>query len=117
MLGKKAEVNFKAYDVTDCTKINYNALLVLPNFSRSKTNQKIKFGQLIEYNMQKIFLEKSYTECGARSFYKTSILSTSLNQQSELLQSLFYCMSKLKSTAMYQNKGADHLLLLYLKLF
>ena len=24
----------------------------------------MKFGQLIEYNMRSIFLEKSYTECG-----------------------------------------------------
>ena len=31
---------------------------------KSKGNQTIKFGQLIEYNMRNIFLEKSYTECG-----------------------------------------------------
>ena len=30
----------------------------LPNISRSKDNQKMKFGQLIEYNMRNIFLEK-----------------------------------------------------------
>ena len=24
----------------------------------------MKFGQLIEYNMRNVFLEKSYTECG-----------------------------------------------------
>ena len=24
----------------------------------------MKFGQLIEYNMRSVFLEKSYTECG-----------------------------------------------------
>ena len=27
----------------------------------------MKFGQLIEYNMRKIFLEKSYTECGGEA--------------------------------------------------
>ena len=31
----------------------------LPNISRSKGNQTIKFGQLIECNMRKISLEKS----------------------------------------------------------
>ena len=37
---------------------------ILPNISRSKHNQKMKFGQLMEYNMGNIFLEKSYTKCG-----------------------------------------------------
>ena len=40
------------------------AMHILPNISRSKSNQTTKFGQLIEYNMRNIFLEKSYTKCG-----------------------------------------------------
>ena len=32
---------------------------ILPYISKSKDNQTVKFGQLIEYNMTKIFLEKS----------------------------------------------------------
>ena len=32
---------------------------MLPNISRSKGNQAIKFGQLIEYNKINIFLQKS----------------------------------------------------------
>ena len=32
---------------------------ILPNISRSRGNQTIKFGQLIEYNMRQIFLETS----------------------------------------------------------
>ena len=40
------------------------AIHILPNISRSKGNQTMKFGQLIEYNMRNIFLEKSYTKCG-----------------------------------------------------
>ena len=36
----------------------------LSNISRRKESQAMKFGQLIEYNMRKIFLEKSYTKCG-----------------------------------------------------
>ena len=47
------------------------------------------FGQLIEYNMRNIFLEKSYTKCGGKaspiSFYKKSKLSIPLNQQSKML--------------------------------
>ena len=50
------------------------AIYILPNISKSKCNQTIKFGQLIEYNMKNIFLEKLYTNCGgktiSRSFYK-----------------------------------------------
>ena len=36
-------------------------MLTLPNISRSKGNQTMKF---IEYNMRNIFHEKSYTKCG-----------------------------------------------------
>ena len=47
---------------------------ILPNVSRSKDNQKMKFGQLIQYNMRNIFLEKSYTKFGGetirRPFFK-----------------------------------------------
>ena len=53
----------------------------------------MKFGQLIEYNIRSIFLEKSSTICRgetiARSFSKKSNLSISLNQQSKVLYSLF----------------------------
>ena len=37
---------------------------ILANISRSKVNQSVKFGQLIEYNMRRIFVEKSHTTCG-----------------------------------------------------
>ena len=51
--------------------------------SRSKDSPAIKFDQLIEYNMRKIFLEKSYTKCGggniSRPIPKKSKLSLSLN--------------------------------------
>ena len=32
---------------------------ILPNISRGKSNQEIKFGQLIEHNMRNNFLQKS----------------------------------------------------------
>ena len=35
--------------------------------SRSKGNQTMKFGQLIEYNIKKMFLEKSYMKCGGET--------------------------------------------------
>ena len=57
---------------------------MLRSISRSKGNQAVKFGQLIEYNMRNIFLEKSYTKCGGetipRSFSKNPKLSISLDQ-------------------------------------
>ena len=40
---------------------------ILPNIPRSKSNQTIKFGQLIEYNMRNIFIEKSYTKYGGET--------------------------------------------------
>ena len=40
---------------------------ILPNISRSKDNQAIKFGQLIECNMRNIFLENSYTKSGGEA--------------------------------------------------
>ena len=42
-------------------------IYILPNNTRSKSNQTMKLGQLIEYNMRNIFLEKSYTKCGGET--------------------------------------------------
>ena len=57
---------------------------ILPNISRSKGNQKITFGQLIECNMRNIFLDKSYTKCDGetspRPFSEKLKLSISLDQ-------------------------------------
>ena len=39
------------------------AIHIMSNISRSKGNQAIKFGQLLEYNMRNIFVEKLYTKC------------------------------------------------------
>ena len=50
------------------------AINIMPNISRSKGNQTMKFGQLIESNMRNIFFEKTYTKCrreaSLRPFYK-----------------------------------------------
>ena len=66
---------------------------IFTNISRSKDNQAMKFGQLIEYNMRKVFLEKSYTKCGRGtipwSFSKKSKLSIPQDQYSKVLHILF----------------------------
>ena len=39
----------------------------MPNMTRNKGNQTMKFGQLFEYKVRNIFLEKSYTKCGGET--------------------------------------------------
>ena len=60
------------------------AIRILPNISRNKSEQTMKFGQLIAFNMRNIHLEKSYRKCGTetipRPFSKKSKLSISLDQ-------------------------------------
>ena len=77
------------------------AIHMLINISRSKGNQKMKFGQLIEHNTRNIFLEKSYTKCDGetipRPFSKKSKLSISLDQLSKVLYNLFLFYAKLKT--------------------
>ena len=62
---------------------------ILPNISRSKGNQTMKFGQSIEYNVRNIFLEKSYTKwlgkTSPRPFSGKSKLGISLDQYSNFL--------------------------------
>ena len=41
---------------------------MLLNISRSKDNRTMKFGQLIQYNMRNIFLDKSYTNVMEKIF-------------------------------------------------
>ena len=73
------ELNFKICDVTTS----------LTNTSRSIDNQAGKFGQLIEYNIKKIFLRKLYTKCCvetiSRPFSKRLKLSIFLDQSRKVL--------------------------------
>ena len=59
------------------------AIHILSNISRNKDNQTTKFGQIVEYNMRNIFVEKLYTKCGGEAipkpFSKKSKLSISLD--------------------------------------
>ena len=60
------------------------AIHILTSASTGKWNQAMKFGQLTEYNMRNIFLEKSYTKCTGvtipRRFSEKSKLNISLDQ-------------------------------------
>ena len=59
----------------------------------------MKFGQLIEYNMRNIFLEKSYTKCGGetspRLFSGKLKLSISLDHSLKFFTIYFYCILSL----------------------
>ena len=57
--------------MTSQSSYETNAIHILTNISRSKGNQTMKFGQLIEYNMRTIFLEKSFSKCGGESVPQT----------------------------------------------
>ena len=65
----------------------------------------MKFGQLIEYNMGNIFLEKSYSKCGGetslRHFSRKLKLSISLDQSRKVLYSLFLLNRKLRAIEIY----------------
>ena len=77
---------------------------ILSNISKSKDNQTMKSGCLIEYNMRNTFLEKPNTKYGRkpnpRPFYKKSKLSLSLDQQFERLKNLFLLYALVE---VYQN--------------
>ena len=81
----------------------------------------MKFGQLIEYNMRNIFVEKSYTKCGGETipspFSKKSKLSISLDQLSKALSSLLLLYVNLRAIKIQWNQAEDHLLLPYIELF
>ena len=64
-LDKKAMANFKIYDIKNWAKNNYNTHIA--QISRSKSNQTMKSGQSVEYNMRNIFLEKSYSKWGGEA--------------------------------------------------
>ena len=78
---------------------------ILPNILRSKDNQTMTFGQLIEHKFRNISLEELYTKYGAetipRPFSKKSKLSIFLGQKSKVLYSLFLLYAKLKAIEIY----------------
>ena len=81
------------------------AIHVLLNISRSKGNQAMKFGPLIEYHVRNIFLENSYTERVGETipihFFKKSNLYICLGQKSKVLYSLLLFYVKLGTIKAY----------------
>ena len=94
---------------------------MLTNILRSKDNQAMKTDQLLEYNLRNIFLEKSYTKYGAKTFpkpfSKKSKLGISLDRHSKFLYILFLLFAKLKTIKSDWNWAADYLLLPHGKSF
>ena len=43
------------------------AIHILPNISRRKSNQTMKFDRLIKHDMRNIFLEKTCAKCGGEN--------------------------------------------------
>ena len=90
-------------------------MFILANILRSKENQKKKFGQLIEHNMETIFLEKSFSKCGEGTipgpFSKKSKLNISWINSLKFHTVCFYCVpsgglsnyikTKLQTTCFY----------------
>ena len=65
----------------------------------------MKCGQLIDYNIRNIFLEKSYAKCGGetgpRSFREKLKLSISLDQKPKVSFSLLLLHPKLRDIKIY----------------
>ena len=84
----------------------------LTNILRTKGNQTMKFGQLIEYNMRNIFMETLYLKCGGktipRHFSKKLKSSILLDQKAKVLYSLILLYANFRAVA-------GHLILPYIK--
>ena len=67
----------------------------------------MKLGQLKEFHIRNIFLEKSYTKCGGeatpRHFSEKLKLSISLDQCSKVLYSLLLLYGKMRAIEIYRN--------------
>ena len=90
----KIGLNRKRRLISKFIASSYNFCLVS---QESKGNQSLKFGQLIEYHVRNIFLEKSYTKCGGetilRTFYNIFYLPEYLwNNCLKFCTVCFYCM-------------------------
>ena len=76
-----------------------NTIHMMPNISRSKGNQRMKFGQLMKNKMGNNILENNaQTELFPD---KKSKLSISLDQYSKVLYNLFLLYAKLKVIEIY----------------
>ena len=99
------------------------AIHILPNISRNKTNQTMKFGQLAEYWEK--FCLKNHTQNVVEKLFPDSFLKNQ-NWLYLWINSLkfytvcFYCMISWvlsKPLTIYWNQAADHLLLPQVEIF
>ena len=67
-------------------------ILMLPYISRSKDNQTVNFGQLIEYNTRKIFLKKSYPKCDGEKQKLINSLNSLWINSLKFYTVYLYCM-------------------------
>ena len=61
---------------TSRTGLQTSTIHTLPEIARSKGNQIMKSGELLEFNMTNIFLEKSCTKYGKKTIPRTSFLAS-----------------------------------------
>ena len=85
------KIRFISKSMTSQPGLQTVAIHIFTNISRSNVNQAMTCGQLTEYNMRNIFLEKSYAKCGreTKPFSKKEKLNISLDQCSKVLYILF----------------------------
>ena len=95
--------NFKIYDVT--TWLTNNCNTYIAQYSRSKSNQAMKFGQLIEYIKRNSFLQKSCRKWGreisSRSFL---VFNKALNEVQVACSLLLIHFDKLYKTLNYWSR-------------
>ena len=60
------------------------AIHILDNISRSKGNQTMEFGLLIEFNMGNVFVEKSYTKCDGETIPRPLSKKSKLSIEMEI---------------------------------
>ena len=77
----------------------------MPNISGTKDSQVMKFGQLKEYDMRKIYLEKLYTKCGGEIVFRPSSKKSKwacfwVNSLKFYTACFYYCI-KLRAIDMY----------------
>ena len=82
---------------------------MLPNILKSKDNQTVKLGLLIDYNMRIIFIEKWYKNRGGETSPRpfTEKLRLSIIKiehiSGSIVYSLFLLYAKLKAIEIYSN--------------
>ena len=93
---------------------------ILFNISSSQCNQAMKIGQLIEYNIRNIFI-KNYTQNMVEKLVPDPFIKIKIELISgpiiwNVIKFVFIVCSSRKSTKIYLNESAKHLLLSYIKL-